>query len=350
MPVEKSLAKKNTGKPRRIADVHCDLLAYLHERPGRFPYDVAACASIPQLVAGSVGLQVLAIFGMTGSGSARIAPAQARLFAETASCPELAPVRDVTELDALATGTIGVVAAIENASTFCEEGEPLAQGLRRFEEIEARVGRILYVSLTWSGANRFGGGDSSPTGLLDDGRRLLDFLADKGRRHKRGGRRIALDLSHASPAMAVEALEHIDREALDLPVMASHSCFASLVDIPRNIRDDVVREIVHRGGIVGLNFLAAFLGGKDEKSYLDQVRHARHLGAAESYCLGADYFAIGDVPDDIRKAMEPFYFPGYEDASSYPRLLDLLATENDATFIDDLAWNNFHRFFARLDD
>ena len=52
--------------------------------------------------------------------------------------------------------------------------------------------------------------------------------------------------------------------------------------------------------IVGINFMRDFLGGSTEKSLVEQVRHALYLGAAGQYCLGADYFAVGDIPPEMQ--------------------------------------------------
>ena len=60
---------------------------------------------------------------------------------------------------------VGALAAIENASGFCEEQEPLEDGLRRFERLVAEAGPLAYVSLTWNDENRFGGGNKASAGL-----------------------------------------------------------------------------------------------------------------------------------------------------------------------------------------
>lgn len=326
-----------------VADLHCDLLAYLDGGPGRSPYDPSPRCSIPQLRAGHVSFQVLAIYGATQDGSERIGPSQSRIFARLVDehADAFTALRHPDDALTVDDGKTAVIAAVENASTFCGESDALDDGFARFEEIERRVGRILYVTPTWKGENRFGGGNGSSAGLKDDGRTLFEFLA---------GRRIALDLSHMCPRFARETLEFLDARNLDLPVLASHSCFMALRQTDRNLPDDVAREIIARGGVIGLNFLRVFLGDSPE-SFADQVRHALELGGARHYCFGADFFSVDDIGlQDRSEAPDGLYFPGFGDASCYPRLLARLEDELGATpeLLLDLAHRNLHRFLERL--
>lgn len=325
-----------------IVDLHCDLLHYLVDKPGRSADDTAPRCGLPLLKEGGVVLQVMAIFTITGPQSVALGTAQGEVFEQL-----LRSRQDVLLVDGLQTlarlpvaGRVGVVAAVENASGFCAEDEPLAAGLERFEALVQRVRRVLYVSLTWNGENRFGGGNSTDAGLKADGRRLLERLAGRG---------IALDLSHACHRLASEALEHIDAAGLDLPVMASHSCFQALCDLPRNLPDDIAREIITRGGVIGLNFMRRFLGPGGSDAFAAHVEHALALHGAASYGFGADFFAAEDLPSAHAHEL-PFFPPGFDDARCYPRLLDLLGDRLPAAapHLADLAHGNVLRYVSRL--
>ncbi|GEM_PF-5863961 len=52
-----------------VIDLHCDLLGYLIESPNRTPHDAIARCSLPQLRAGGVATQVLAIFTIVVPGT-----------------------------------------------------------------------------------------------------------------------------------------------------------------------------------------------------------------------------------------------------------------------------------------
>lgn len=340
-----------------IADLHCDLLAYLAGGPGRTPFDPVARCALPQLAAGGVRWQTLAAFTVTGDGSVDLGMAQAEAFRRLLrdhprrlrairSAADLAAPDDAEQ--APADDRLGVVLAIENASGFCAQDEPLADGLARFARIDELAGPVLYLSLTWNDENRFGGGNATAAGLHDDGRRLLDYLAAR----RAEGRAPAIDLAHASAWLADDILEHLRREGLALPVLASHICFRRLVDVPRNLSDDLARTILEQDGVIGLNFMRVFLGGRAPAAFADHLGHGLALdGAGRGLAFGADFFADLDIPEAMRRRHpEGMFFPDFADAACYPRVLAALERELDlgAARRAALAHGNARRFAARV--
>jgi microsomal dipeptidase-like Zn-dependent dipeptidase len=233
--------------------------------------------------------------------------------------------------------TIGMVAAIENASGFCEEEEPLEDGFKKLEKIIENVERLLYISFTHHTGNRFGGGNMTDRGITRDGKMLLDYLH---------GRRIAIDLSHTSDALAFDILHHIDRERLDLSVIASHSNFRPVWEHNRNLPAELVQEIIHRKGLIGMNFLRAFLNTGDPEALLHHILYGFENGAEDVICFGADYFYNADFPDPERF---PFYFKEYEQAgNSYAYLLSRLQEHLTTAQLEKLAYRNASRFVEQL--
>ena len=110
---------------------------------------------------GNVKLQVMAIFTATENGSTALALRQSEIFASLlAEYPnDCTLVHDINTLNQIAASSkLGMIAAIENASGFCEEDEPLKIGFERLERIITNTKRILYISFTHHAENRFGGG------------------------------------------------------------------------------------------------------------------------------------------------------------------------------------------------
>ena len=334
---------------RAVADLHCDLLAYLvvGEMQGlkRTPNDALSRASLPQMRQGGVALQTLAIFVTSRPGWSAIGHKQAEIYARLVETydQDVRPVRSMADL--AADERIGLVAAVENASAFADEDASMDEVLKGYERIRALTGPLLYVSLTWNGENRFGGGvpmdeTTEAKGLKPDGKVLLDYLAEKGP---------AVDLSHTSPRLAHDILDYIYAKGLDLPVLASHSPYRSLVDIQRNLGDVEAKEIAARGGLIGLNLLGRFLKGEPPHCFVDQIRHAQELGVLGAQAMGADFFYEGDIPDRPADAGEEFH-PGFADASCYPSLFSALQEELelDDAVLDDLAWNHFESFLPKV--
>ncbi len=325
-----------------IVDLHCDLLVYLSDVPGSAIDNVAeiGCA-LPALTQGNVRLQTMAIYCATAPGSTNYAHLQAEIFRKLAtderSC--LTAVTDVESLNRALSGTgdIGMVAAIENASGFCEEDEPLEDGFKKLEKIIEAVERLLYISFTHHMGNRFGGGNSTAQGITRDGKMLLDYLH---------GRRIAVDLSHTSDALAHDMLEHIDRERLDIPLIASHSNFRPVWEHNRNLPDELTQEIIRRKGLIGMNFLRAFVNNEQPDALAQHIRYGFEHGAEDAICFGADYFYTLGSSDMSRV---PYYFQEHEQAgTSYAHLLQQLQEHLTPQQLEKLAYRNAQRFIERI--
>jgi membrane dipeptidase len=321
-----------------VIDIHCDLLSYLQDAPDPDPLrkDGIGC-SFPYLEEGNVKLQVMAIYTATGKGSTELAIAQS-LFFKKLLAHHPGHVVSVTGKglpdSILQSPKTGILAAIENASGFCEEDEPLENGLMKLEKIIGNTGRIFYIGLTHHGENRFGGGNSTRTGLKEDGRSLLNYLS---------GKKIAIDLSHTSDALAFDLLDHLAKHNLDIPVMASHSNFRAIHDHPRNLPDEIAKEIIKRDGLIGINFLRAFLGDRDPDIIYDHILYGMDMGA--SVCFGADYFYTDSHPDQSRK---PFFFKEHGNAGCYPSILKGLAGKISREALEGISNRNVTDFIARV--
>ncbi|UCC45819.1 MAG: membrane dipeptidase [Candidatus Zixiibacteriota bacterium] len=326
--------------PIPIADLHCDLLSYLASVDNADPASTEdiGCA-IPFLRSGHVKLQVLAIYSGGGVNSARLTSCQCAWFRRLLKHYKHAFHR--VDLPRTAPGSMwssgtGIVAAIENASALCGDDEPVAEAFRRLRTIRNKLGSVFYISLTHHGENRFGGGNYTDTGLKDDGRILLDHI---------NGEKIAIDLSHASDALAHGILDHIDNNKLDIPVIASHSNFRSVYDHKRNLPDEIARAIISRGGLIGMNFLRAFLHPDDPSSLIRHILYGIKIGGQDALSFGADFFHTRGHPDQSRV---PFFFREHEHAGNYQSILRSLESELQTDRIEALASGNVVTFLQRL--
>ncbi len=237
-----------------IIDLHCDLLSYLVAIPGASTdnTDDIAC-SIPMLKQGNVKMQLLAIYTNVAQESMALANLQAikykqllNDFSQDVYSPTVQNLKDLDNHDKIA-----VVTAIENAAGLANEHGSIKKAFEQLEVLIDLTGRMAYISLTHHTENRFGGGNyTEGIGLKDDGKALLEYIS---------GKKIAIDLSHTSDLLAAGILNYIDNYRLDIPVIASHSNFRSIWDHKRNITDEFVQEIIRREGLIGVNFLRAFL-------------------------------------------------------------------------------------------
>ncbi len=323
-----------------VFDMHCDLLSFLGKYPDASPYDASEhlpCA-VPFLQEGNVKTQVCAIYTGVSPDSMKSALNQARVFSELPSKYS----DDLTHLDGdLASWPklkkVSLIASIENAAGLGNEDVSFSEIEHQFEEIRRLTGQLAYISLTHHTENRFGGGNyTSSIGIKDDGKKLLDLM---------DGLKIPVDLSHTSDELAEGILTHIDSQGLDIPVIASHSNFRSIWNHKRNISDEFAQEVIGRGGVLGVNFLRAFLDDKVPERLYEHILYAFENGAEKSICFGADFFYTKDFPDPNRF---PFYFPLAENASKYPSILAHLGSSLNEESLRDLAYKNVINFYQKL--
>jgi len=303
----------------KVCDLHCDLLVHLLNHPKSNAYDPESRVSIPQMKQGGVVLQTFAIFKETKPGCSVAGEKEFQIFKSL-------PIQyaDVFPKD------IRPLLAIENASVFCDESESLDEGLARLERWAREAGPISYISLTWDSENRFGGGNESNKGLKPDGKALLRWM---------DGKQIALDFSHTSDALAHDLFNQIDKLGLKIKPVASHSNFRKIVNLPRNLPDSIAKEIIRRKGVIGLNFVRRLVGSNPE-DFLRHVEHAENLGGLDHLCFGADFFNDSGP----RQHPKPSYIAGFDNASCYPRLIELFRTILSEGQIEKIASGNLLQF------
>ena len=115
--------------------------------------------------------------------------------------------------------------------------------LRKFASLGVR-----YMTLTHSGNDEWA--DSSTDKRVHNG--LTDFGKDVVREMNRLG--VIVDISHVSDKTFYDALE-----ISKAPMIASHSSCRALCDAPRNITDQMMKDLAAKGGVVQINYHVGFL-------------------------------------------------------------------------------------------
>lgn len=319
-----------------IVDLHCDLLLYLAEHPKVSVREPAMGASLPYLESGGVKLQVLAIFTGVGPESTSLAYRQSQVFRKLINDGSFAEYAWGHPETILEKEKITAIAAIENAAGFCTEEDRLDIGFQQLEKIIDNTGRLLYITMTHHTENRFGGGNYSDKGLKADGEVLLDWMDRK---------QIAIDFSHTSDPLADDILNYIDKKGLEIPIIASHSNFRNIWDHPRNLRPETTKEIVKRNGLIGLNFLRAFIDNNNPETFYEHILYGLQ-NAPNAYCFGADFFHTPSHPDQTRT---PFFYEGLENASAYPFILAALKDKGiDKETLEAISFQNVITYLQNL--
>ena len=127
-----------------------------------------------------------------------------------------------------------------------EGGHLIGESLDTLRDYYSRGVRCM--TLTWMNTNKWAdSADDTATwgGLSEFGRSVVREMDRLG---------MIIDCAHVSEKTFFDVLE-----TTKSPVLISHSCMRALVDIPRNVSDDVLRAVKKNGGVVCVNFFSGFL-------------------------------------------------------------------------------------------
>jgi membrane dipeptidase len=320
----------NKNKIIPVIDFHCDLLGCVeHNCDLDFESPETNC-SVPQLNAGNILIQTLAIGTITRQGSSQVAQRQVALYNDLLK--KYPKTIDSIKNFSLNSKKTHCIFAIENASGLIEEDEHIDRAFECLEQFISKE-KIAYVSLTWNDENRFGGGNVSSKGLKPDGELLLKYLSQKN---------IAIDFSHTSDALAEDILNFIDNKSLQIPLIASHSNYREIMDAPRNLPKEIAKEIINRNGVIGLNFIRRFVGEKPT-DFLRHIDYALSIGAEDSIVIGADYYGIGDMEfptTSLPPRNGPTFQKDLDNSSCMPNFISLLESHYSTEIIEKITSKN----------
>jgi len=165
-------------------------------------------------------------------------------------------------------GRLGIVYGFQDTTMYGEN-------LDRFDEFHNFGVRI--VQLTYNRRNLMGDGCLEPgnAGLSKLGRSMVEKMNARG---------VLLDLSHCGQRTTREGIE-----ASTKPVAITHSgCIGLASDMPRNKRDEELRLLAERGGVIGI-YIMPYLRSSGQVMADDVVKH---IDYAVNVC-GEDHVGIG---------------------------------------------------------
>ena len=162
-----------------------------------------------------------------------------------------------------------------------EEGGILNGHMERLEELYQHGIRLM--TPVWNYENCIGYPNSRKKsvmwkGLKPFGKEVIERMGELG---------MIIDVSHASDGTFRDVMEHAKG-----PVVASHSNCRELCNHPRNLTDEMIRELANCGGVAGLNFYGPFLGNPKESRINEMTAHILHMirvGGSSFPAIGTDF-------------------------------------------------------------
>jgi membrane dipeptidase len=218
-----------------------------------------------------------------------------RLASEHAA--EIALARDAAEIRAAhAGGRVALFLGVEGSYAIDDD---VVAGVARLADAGVR-----FLGPLWERDSAAGSScrtaPARDRGLSETGRVLVAACNARG---------LLLDVAHASRKTFWDMVEHSTT-----PVFSSHSGAAGVHAHPRNLDDDQIRAIAGKGGVIGVIFVAPYLGGMfcTLDRIVDHIEHVVTVGGEDCVALGSDFDGFMPLPRGIR------------DAADLPRLTEVL--------------------------
>ena len=140
-------------------------------------------------------------------------------------------------------------------------------------------------------------------------------------------------------------LNYVSQQNLNIPILASHSNYRSIFNHPRNLPDDIAKEIINQKGLIGLNFVRAFVNNEHAEVYFEHLNHGLQLAGEKSVAYGADFFYTKSHPD---KSRIPFYHKEQENSACYQNLNKQIEQQFGKRIMENISSKNAIDFLERL--
>ncbi|MFY0617933.1 dipeptidase [Shimia sp.] len=194
--------------------------------------------------------------------------------AEANSGGELRVVRNTADLNAVladrAAGKTVVAGMLGIEGAHPLEGD--LDNLQKLQDIGYRVIGLQHFFDNELGGSLHGIGNK---GLTDFGRDVVRAVAE---------RNLVLDLAHSSPRVAREVIE-----LTDIPLIVSHTGIYGNCPVKRNYEDDLMKDIVASGGVVGIGYWADVTCDDSPAGIAKTVKAAIDLLGEDHVSLGSDF-------------------------------------------------------------
>lgn len=233
--------------------------------------------------------------------------------------------KDLKELNK--EGKLAIIIGLEGIDGF-KDNVSLIDVLYRFG--------ARHAMLTWNRENEFAtgvGSEHKSRGLTELGVQAIKKMEKLG---------MIIDVSHANEKTFWDIYENTTK-----PFIASHSNVYNLCNTPRNLKDDQIKAIGKRNGVIGVNSWVDFIDKKSPSAekLADHIDYIVNLIGIDHVGFGFDFGDYID-PRTLSSFQDDKYIktPGIEDASKVPNLLDILSRRGyNKTDLEKLAYKNMER-------
>lgn len=187
---------------------------------------------------------------------------------------------------------------------------------------------IKILTLTWNVENDLGYG-----ALTDCSLGLKRFGKDVVRQMQ--GLNMILDVSHLNEAGFWDVYKLTKK-----PFIASHSNCYKICNNKRNLKDEQIKAIAQKGGVIGINFYPKFISCENNADISFILKHIEHI----EKLVGFNHISIGGDLDGIDKTLKDF-----KDISAYESLFDILTKNYGSEICSKIMYQNFLDMLKNFD-
>lgn len=257
-----------------------------------------------------------------------------------AACDEIEDMKDIA----------GIVYSYKDLLSLRQSGRlPIIIGCEGLSGINGNISIISmlhklgarHASLTWNEENELATGVRSPN--KDRGVTRLGIEA----LHKLEELKMIIDVSHANEKTFWDIYENTTK-----PIIASHSNAYSVCNVPRNLKDEQIKAIAGRNGVIGMNSWPDFIdiNNPTVEKLADHIDYIANLVGINVIGLGFDFcdFLKGDTTSSFQDS-ESTAAIGLENASKIPVLIDILFKRGYKTEdVEKIAFKNYERVIKEV--
>ena len=202
---------------------------------------------------------------------------------EAGSNGQLRIIRSAADLEAVIAArgagdkVVGAILGIEGA-------HPLEGDIAKLQGLQDAGYRLIALQHFFDndlGGSLHGVGDQ---GLTDFGREVVRAVEARG---------LILDIAHSSPQVVRDVLA-----MTDIPLVLSHGGLQSHCDSPRNLPDDLMRQIAATGGVLGIGYWSDVVCDDSPAGVAAAIVAAIKVLGEDAVSLGSDYDGTVSVSFD----------------------------------------------------
>ncbi len=151
---------------------------------------------------------------------------------------------------------------------------------------EAVQSGVVFIGPVHLSGNEYGGTSTlgSNQDLTELGRALIREMNEE---------RVLVDLAHAGPRAFDTAVA-----LTTLPPLVSHAGARAIHDTWRNLRDEQIRAVAERRGVIGVMLTPPALAQPDLREALEHLEHIINIGGEEVGAIGSDFDGYVKPPID----------------------------------------------------